>query len=72
MSASDNFGFSFAIGSFGLFEDIDEMLALRRRDQLLGLRYVEWIVSYRANSFARTVQDCYCLYECCHFEYQEN
>lgn len=28
VSASDNFSFSFAIGSFSFFEDIDEMLAL--------------------------------------------
>lgn len=71
VSASDHFSFSFAIRSFGLFEDVDEMLALCRTDQLIGVRSVEGPVTYCANSLARRVKDCYRLYECCHVEYQD-
>ena len=69
VSAGDNLGLSFTIGSFGLFEDIYEMLALWSADQLMGLRCKQGTATYCANRLARFVQDCYGLYKCCHVDY---
>ena len=70
VSTSGDFCFSFTIGNFGLFEDIDEMPALLRRDQLAGLRCVEGPGSYCTDSLARLVQNRYGLYECRHVAFR--
>ena len=66
VSASDDLFFPLAIGSFGLFKNIDEMLALSYANQLAEWRRAEGRVTHCANCLAGVVQDCYGLYESCH------